>query len=260
MSSIVERTLSSFKTAGIPGTLVKIARYSFRRVKALFTPRKPHYAEILTLGDTETKFTAIYTHNTWNSEESVSGFGSTLKVTENIRKELPILFKRFGIQSVFDAPCGDFNWMQHVVREQPLTYIGGDIVAPLVAALNKKYQNPSTSFIHIDLTKGSFPKVDLMICRDCLFHLSFADTKLLLGNFVASGIPYLLTTTYANTGAFQNRDIVTGDFRLIDLCAAPYHFPAEALYRFDDWRAPEPRREMCLWSRAMIAGVLEKFA
>ena len=35
---------------------------------------------------------------------------------------------------------------------------------------------------------AEFPKVDLMFCRDCLFHLSFSDIRKVLINFVNSDI------------------------------------------------------------------------
>jgi hypothetical protein len=112
-------------------------------------------------------------------------------------------------------------------------------------------------FVHLDLTTDVLPQADLMICRDCLFHLSYEDTRRVLDNFVRSGIPHLLATTFLDRAHIVNRDIVTGDFRPIDLFAAPYGLPAEVLYRFDDWIPPHPRREMCLWSREQIARSLE---
>jgi hypothetical protein len=41
---------------------------------------------------------------------------------------------------------------------------------------------------------------------------------------VRSGIPYLLTTTFPRGEA--NEDIVTGDWRVLDLERAPFHLPA----------------------------------
>ena len=98
-----------------------------------------------------------------------------------------------------------------------------------------------------------------MICRDCLFHLSFNDTKLFLQNFIESKILYLLTTTYINNGEFSNQNIKTGDFRLIDLFSAPYHFEENVLYRIEDSIPNETPREMCLWSREQIISAIGKF-
>lgn len=205
----------------------------------------------------EDKFTQIYNINYWGNEESRSGRGSTLVLTSNLRKKLPELFNTFSIKSVFDGPCGDFNWMKLVVEETRIDYTGGDIVLPMIEENQSKYASQHVRFVKIDLTKDALPTADLMICRDCLFHLSFADTKLVLNNFIQSNITYLLTTTYHNDATFKNEDIVTGHFRMIDLFSAPYHFPKELLFKIDDWVAPEKPRAMCLWTRDQILVALQ---
>ena len=60
-------------------------------------------------------FDNIYEMNYWRNCESLSGDGSTLNYTENLRKQLPNLIKAFSINTIYDAPCGDFNWMRGVV-------------------------------------------------------------------------------------------------------------------------------------------------
>ena len=180
---------------------------------------------------------------------------------------MPELFTKFSIKSVFDAPCGDFNWMRYVIKDYRINYIGGDIVLPLIRSHNKTYRNTNTQFIQIDLTKHQFPSANLMICRDCLFHLSFEDAKAVLKNFVESNIDYLLTSTHVNLNNFSNKNVPTGGFRHIDLFSAPYNFPQNVLYRIldwrepepGDWREPEPKREMCLWSREQVTTALNNF-
>jgi hypothetical protein len=71
------------------------------------------------------------------------------------------------------------------------------------------------------LPVNEFPKVDLWLCRDCLFHLSNRDILLALRNFLASGTPLVFTTTHLNSAVFENVDIRTGGFRRIDLFSAP---------------------------------------
>lgn len=250
--NLLMRTFKSFKTRGLLSTILKITRYPFNRF-AVQRKRIFYHPNI------EDRFTEIYKLNYWGSEESVSGPGSTLRSTENLRKHLPELFERFSIKSIFDAPCGDFNWMRHVIKDYPINYTGGDIVLPIIISHNQKYNNDATKFVHIDLTKQKFPSADLMICRDCLFHLSYEDTKVVLQNFFRSNINYLLTTTYVKSNAFLNKDIKTGEFRHIDLFSAPYNFPINVLFRISDWLEPELEREMCLWSREQIISALKNF-
>jgi hypothetical protein len=95
--------------------------------------------------------------------------------------------------------------------------------------------------------------VRLNQCR--LFHLSYEDTKALLKNFIDSNTSYLLTTSHMKLNNYSNYNIKTSDFRLIDLFSAPYNFPQETLLRIEDWRKPDPMREMCLWNRKQIVAV-----
>jgi hypothetical protein len=224
--------------------------------------QKRHREKIFRHKRIEDRFTEIYNLNSWGNEESRSGDGSTLACTENLRKNLPILFKKFSITSLFDGPCGDFHWMKYVVNDYPLDYTGGDIVLPMIENNNKKFKSENVRFIHIDLTKESFPKADLMICRDCFFHLSDENIKSILLNFVKSDIKYLLTTNHVNFLGFANRNVVTGSFRLIDLYSEPYNFPKNPLFRISDSKvqdleSPFEEREMCLWSREQIVSVID---
>jgi hypothetical protein len=254
MTTLLTKTFIFLKRDGFLKTLHKIL------IKPIYVFKYAYFKKrILAQGNIEDRFTSIYKINFWSGVESVSGGASTLEYTKNLRDKLPGLFDKLSIKLVFDAPCGDFYWMRHVIKNTNLEYIGGDIVLPIIESLNENYRNERTRFIHIDLTKEKFPVADVMICRDCLIHLSYADTRLLLQNFVESNIPYLLTTTFINSNHFQNRDIATSDCRYIDLFSAPYNFPKDVIYRIEDWVEPYPKREMCLWSRDQVVQVLSKF-
>lgn len=123
---------------------------------------------------TKNKFNKIHANNSWNSEESASGLGSELKNTTVIRSELPKLFKKLKVKIFLDAPCGDFNWMKKV-NLSGIKYIGGDIVEALIANNTPKYANKNKQFKLLDITKDNLPKANLMLCRDCLVHLSYKD-------------------------------------------------------------------------------------
>ena len=52
-------------------------------------------------------------------------------------------------------------------------------------------------FVHTDVTSvATWPKVDLVLCRDLLIHLPTDRILELLHSLKASGSRYLLTTTY----------------------------------------------------------------
>lgn len=212
---------------------------------------------VLTLPTAAERFTAIYRDNLWGNPESVSGTGSTIEHTARVRAALTELIRRFEIGVFLDVPCGDFNWMGHVVAENPaLTYIGGEIVADLIARNQARFSSPRVRFCHLDLTSSALPKADVLMCRGCLHHLSYADTAATLKRFLEAEIPLLLTTTHVNVGEFSNHDIVTGDYRLINLFDPPYLFPQDVLWRTADCQPPVHETELCLWNRERVQAAL----
>lgn len=197
-------------------------------------------------------FGHFYETNRWRDAESVSGPGSTLAYTANLRAELPGLFARLGVRRVLDAPCGDYNWFRQVERPC-IDYVGGDIVGAMVQANQARYGDAQTRFVELDITVDPLPSADLWLCRDVLFHLSEEDVFKALANFVSSDIKYLLTSTHPR--CTQNRDIASGDFRLLNLRLAPYGFAAP-LAAIDDWVEGYPERQISLWERDAVAGFL----
>ena len=203
-------------------------------------------------------FEYIYVNNVWGKgAESRSGHGSTLAYTTNIRQEILHFLREVSVRTFFDAPCGDFNWMQAVEFPPSVKYVGGDISPSLIADLTKNYAGGARSFRVFDITSDIFPKADIWFCRDCLFHLSNRAILSALTLFAASAIPLIFTTNHINLG-FRNCDIVTGRFRLLDLCAPPFELPRDTLFYAGDGVFPHPRREMCVWTRQQVAAALPK--
>jgi hypothetical protein len=134
-----------------------------------------------------------------------------------------------------------------------ISYLGGDIVEPLVANLNRNYSSKFISFMQFDITIDSFPKSDLVLNRDCLFHLSYRDIQLTLSNFLKSGSKYFLSTSYENGGKFINADIRSGDFRLIDLFESPFRFPTNFHFEIpEQGEGSLPPRKLYLWDRDQV--------
>lgn len=165
-------------------------------------------------------FDAIYLSNHWGGDESRSGTGSSLAQTRVIREALPSLLAELDCRSILDAPCGDFNWLSQVPLQ--VDYFGYDVVEPVIAANNARYASSHVRFVRADITSTPLPPVDLILCRDCLVHFSYADIFLTLRNFLDSGARYLLTTTFPGR---VNRDCATGGWRPVDLERAPFDFP-----------------------------------
>jgi len=254
-ASLFAKALQSLQERGLLETTLRILRCARSRYIQSF--RDPRIWEGLFGKTVEERFTTIYLKNLWCTQESASGPGSTFGYTANLRKAIPDLVRQYAIKTVFDAPCGDFNWMKLVVDEiESLDYVGGDIVLKMINRNIERCANSRTKFVHFDIINDQFPDADVWICRDSLFHLSNAHIVSALRGFAESKIKYALITTHKNETGFQNEDIPTGSFRLIDMFSKPFSLDREVLFRIDDWVPPFPPREMCLWSRQQIRAAL----
>lgn len=178
-------------------------------------------------GGLQDRFTEVYLQNMWQDPESRSGPGSRRDspcVTSTI-DTLEMVVERFGVRSIADIPCGDFNWMGEFLDRRPeIAYTGFDIVKPLVAANRERH--PRHQFHVLDVTAKAPPRVDLILCKDLLNHLSNADVRKALANFVASGSQLLLAS---NNFGLPNTEIPShkgGASRLLDITLPPFDYPA----------------------------------
>jgi hypothetical protein len=183
-------------------------------------------------------FSRIYRDNEWESEHSRSGEGSAPDATAKVVEQLPALWQKYGIRSIVDAPCGDCNWMSRIAPALD-TYIGIDIVAPLIEANQRQY--PHLQFRCDDLTRAALPAVDAIHCRDCFQHLPTRLILAALRNFEASGARWLLLTTHVNVTPYH--DVVIGGFRPIDFLRPPFNFPEPVAQIAED----EAGHTMALW-------------
>lgn len=167
----------------------------------------------------EEKFTDIYYEMCSHNYESISGHGSNLDETVNIRQHLPAILKGLGVKTILDAPCGDFNWMRHL--DYPFTnYIGMDIVPELIIERTLPHDTENRHFMVGDIVTDPLPVVDFVLCRDCLVHLTLADGVDAIANIVMSGAKYMAFTTYPHL--LTNDDCETGGWRPINMEAPPY--------------------------------------
>lgn len=167
-------------------------------------------------------FSGVYGGNKWGGKESRSGKGSDLDATRNLITAIPDMCRRYGVSSMLDVPCGDFNWMQHADLTG-IRYRGADIVPDLIAANQLAYSTPNISFEVCDLIEGPVPQADLLHVRDCLVHLSEEHILSALRNIRASNATYLLSTTFPDVQ--ENAKILTGEWRALNLQKPPFNFP-----------------------------------
>ena len=201
------------------GKSVKLGRERPPVLAHLRFKQERHAFEGLSL---EHRFSKIYDKNLWGSPESSSGLGSELDTTSQLRNELPGILRRLNIRRLLDVPCGDFTWMSHVSLDIE-EYVGGDIVAKIIKRNSSRFENPHRRFMQLDLTQDRLPEAEMILCRDCLVHLSFTNIVRALTNMQRSKITYLLTTTFPE--CLANEDVTDGDWRLLNLQLPPFNFP-----------------------------------
>jgi hypothetical protein len=156
-------------------------------------------------------------------DESLSGPGSCLAQTVELRERLPLLLEGLQVRSLLDAPCGDFNWMARV-RLGLDEYVGVDLLEELVAENQRRHGGARRRFLCLDVRRDPLPATDCILSRDLLVHLSFADALRALRNFKRSGARYLLATTF--TDRRENGNTSQGQWRPLNLERPPFNFPA----------------------------------
>lgn len=219
-----------------------------------FNPFPRAFANAATDGTTSRKaaFNRIFRSNGWGSAESVSGEGSEQVRTRAYVAELRSFLDRIDARRVFDAPCGDLNWIEPAVAARE--YIGGDIAEGLIEQLRQK--RPDLNLLQFDICADPFPDADVWHCRDCLFHLPLVDVRSALQNFAKSRIPYALLTTHKVRGPHRNLDVPVGGFRYLDLERAPFNLPEPVEYLRDYRLGRDFPRFVGVWRREQVAEAL----
>ena len=187
------------------------------------------------------KFSNIYKNNTWGNIESLSGPGSTLKATENIKPKILNIINKYKIKSILDAPCGDMNWMKEIVHKFE-NYIGVDIVEDMIEKNKKEFNNKKNiDFKCIDITKDELPEVDLIFSRDCIQHLPNRDIIKFINNIKKSNSKYLLIGTTLNINN-ENRIYSSAyEWQYLNLEEKPFNFP-KAIEYIEDYGSEEDFR------------------
>ena len=188
-----------------------------RRVVVAHTNFEAARDDLLGLALAE-RFERINERNIWGAETSVSGVGSVLAATHDLRLKLPALLSKLGVRTLLDAPCGDAQWIRQSNLELE-RYIGTDIVASLIEVLHAQARTNET-FMVSDITKDSLPQADAVLCRDCLVHLSFANIQRAINNIRQTGARWLLTTTFPELEI--NEDCEDGDWRGLNFEREPF--------------------------------------
>lgn len=245
---MIKRVLKKMKRDGLLALCIAIIKYPFQ-----YKQRKA-YRKMLTLVNPKDRFAEIYKNNFWSSRETLSGQGSEIAYAEPIRNWLIKNIPKLNVKNFVDAACGDYNWMKLVIPKVDINYIGIDIVDSVINKNKSEYGSSQVNFRIGNIYEDLLPACDIIMVRDCLFHLSFEDINKFLANLSRTNYKYLLTSTHIVEQDFNNSDIITGDFRFIDLFSDPFNFDPRLLRdRISDYPKGSPtKREMILVEKKFV--------
>jgi hypothetical protein len=195
-------------------------------------------------------FNDVYRSKSWGDEEGsafFSGLGSRGRPAEDYVREMTSLLKQHEQElgrpiTVIDIGCGDFEVGRALVEQVPaLSYIGCDIVPPLIEFLQNHYASDRVRFQQLDVVEDRPPSGDVCLIRQVFQHLSNADISKALQNlgefrtiYVTEGQPEIRTGSPNpdKPAGFDVRfDWRRGIGRGVELAEPPFSRPAQEVFR-----------------------------
>lgn len=105
-----------------------------------------------------------------HGEESLCGSGSWKRQAGDAREFIQDKIIEHQYESILDLGCGDWNWMEEI-DFQGAQYLGIDCDEQMIQDNSRKYGSEQIRFQVGDIFSIDLPEVDLVICRDVLFHV-----------------------------------------------------------------------------------------
>ena len=127
-------------------------------------------------------------------KESLSGPGSTIKNTSEVRELIQTFLNKNNIKSILDLGCGDWNWF-NLLNLDDASYLGWDADSDMINSNQINYGNTNVNFDAKDIVLEPYPQSDLIICRDVLFHMPI-DMALHILNKIKKSCKYLISTSF----------------------------------------------------------------
>jgi SAM-dependent methyltransferase len=182
--------------------------------------RTPYSRGMGTADDAGAIFGHIYREDHWDGG---SGIGSAADATAPYRALLAEVLAADDVQTVVDVGCGDWQ-LGSLVDWSPVQYVGLDVVAEVVERNRTRFGDRGVEFQVADARREALPGGDLLLMKDVLQHWSNADVEAFLQANLGRYRYCLLTNDVASThwtGAV-NQDVLLGEWRTLDLEAAPF--------------------------------------
>ena len=188
-------------------------------------------------------FTSIFKSKHWIQENdnlkiiniSVSGHGSNTETlqSKNLINCMIKFIDKFNINSILDMPCGDFLWMNQVIKMRPeIRYQGIDIVNQIIKNNKNKYIHKNIEFECEDILNfKTDKKFDLLLMRDFFIHINNSEIQIILDKIKKWNIDYFASESYS---VEKNFDVLTGKHRKINLKINPFNL-SNPIYSYNDF-------------------------
>ena len=195
-------------------------------------------------------FHRIFAARDWPADDpsyvglKASGPGSMLRNAQNMIAILHSVLSHVGSYlgqstvSVFDAACGDMQWMPYVLNARSdVLYTGADIVSDIIAHHRKKFRRlRNAEFIEHDVVSQPLNhSYDVVLVRDILQHLWMADALMALKRLSESGSKFLLATTFPDTvlNVDVNKEALGGRKSSYNLELSPFSLESPVCSSYD---------------------------
>ena len=192
-----------------------------------------------------------------HQQESLSGQGSWLRNTRETVEFINKVIDNYKIRSILDVGCGDWNWFKHVdIRD--LNYLGWDADEQMINSNQSQFGSANIQFEVKDIVTSDYPKVDLVICRDVLFHMEF-NTALAVIDRARESSNLLISTSYrdnkVNTGPRVYTDFDDWGYYDLNLSIEPFNlekYETDSLQELKNTNKSN-RRFICLYKFTNLA-------
>lgn len=160
-----------------------------------------------------------------NNLESLSGPGSYEKNTTETVNLINNTILKYNIKSILDLGCGDWNWFKYI-NIKDISYNGWDCDDIMIKSNKEKYGKNNINFEVKDIVLDEYINVDLIICRDVLFHIDKTIAEKILFK-IKNNCKYFISTSYndvqKNTNIKEYCNIKNWGFYTINLNLMPFN-------------------------------------
>ncbi|MCL5437036.1 MAG: class I SAM-dependent methyltransferase [Candidatus Dependentiae bacterium] len=186
------------------------------------------------LNEHEQIFTSIYDQAVWGKNDQGVGFSGGGSLLCNTRAYINLLvnfMKEYGIGSVVDAGCGDWEFARFI-NWDGIEYRGYDIVGFVIEKNIQLYASQNIHFFHANFLETDLPSADLLLCKDVLQHLRNRDILEFLSQL--KKFKYCLITNDVDPVTFSsaNNDINIGSHHPLDLSRPPFNVQGTKLLNY----------------------------